>query len=863
MVVEIRNNNEAIERKLAKVYYKKNWQRNRILVMAIAMSIFLLYAVFSIAYGKLRSDYLIDVRGMGTAANVSLENGSVSQYEQMKELPYLSDVGVKKTVITGKYQDTWIGNLVYIDDTVYEKMLKPAVTDIYGFYPTKANEIMFPVRFFEQMGLGEPEIGMAILMELEFLNGEKENYSFVVSGYYTDYIDISISTPEVFVSKAFMETRQISTFPADKIMAVQGALEEGENMERQLYWDITMEYDSQQVFCENPMVKQSVEGLFGSMSIMLGCGAIVILCAFMLIYNVVSISMEKDIQEYGLLKVLGTTNVQLKRIAYRQNTRNIVCGSVVGGITSVVLVKVFLNSVLQDLFMQGLGKSDVNGFYPKYLIATIMLISLIAYLATGLALHRVLKWNAISSVKYVETNVSYNRKSIKSTGSMSLSRLAWRNITRSKKRLVISIISLLLAGTTAMGAAVIMRGTDITNKIENYPDFQLGILAGIFRYTDKVPTEFNDDTQILSPEVVDIILEMDGVEKETIEITRGSYACINFEQDEALYPRKESIGNTELGVAFATLQVVDEAYVLELEDYVKKYNLDVDIESLKNGTGCILLHYNEMSQILNEKAKDVLNMPIHFYSLDAYGDKTNIVSYENSSLECAGYLDVTDKYFPELQTTSMGNHINYFIMTKEAFQKLGFSEKIFDMSFDVQEDYQVVVNQKLSQIIQQENIKWREIGTDTFYLSTRYTLLLEEQNRIRMSSIMLSVLVMVIFAIGIMNFANTLAMNHVVRKKDIAIMECMGLTSKQKKQMIFIEGFVYWAIIFVGLLSLGSVAVWILGEVIKQKLLYFKFIYPWRLIFVLAVVMFLINLVLVWRMYCRDKKGTLRERLGT
>lgn len=861
MILEIRNNNQAIEKKLAKIYYKKNWQRNRILVIAIAMSIFLLYAVFSIADGKLRSDYLIDVRGMGTVATVSLENGSISQYEQMKELSYLSDVGVKKTVISGKYQNSWSGNFVYIDDTVYEKMLKPAVTDIYGSYPTKANEIMFPVRCFEQMGLGEPVLGMKIAMQLELSNGEKENYSFVVSGYYTDYIDVSTSIPEVFISKAFMEEREVALFPVDKIMAVQGTLEEGENMEMQLYWDITMEYDSQQVFCENPMVMQSIEGVFGSISIMVGCGIIVILCAFMLIYNVVSISMTKDIQEYGLLKVLGTTNVQLKRIAYRQNTMNIVSGGIIGGIISVVVVKIFLNSILQNLFMQGLGESDVSGFYPEYLIFAILLIFFIAYVATGLALRRVFKWNAIRSVKYIDTSVFFKRKSIKPTGGMSLSKLAWRNVTRSKKKLVISVISLLLAGTTAMGAVVIMRGTDITNRLEDELDFQLGILAGIFRYTDKVPMEFNDDTQIVSPEVVDIILKMDGIEIETIEITHGSYACINFEQDEALNPRGESIGKADLGVQFATIQIVDEDYVLELEEYAKSYKLDIDIESLRNGAGCILLHHDEMSQILNEKVKDVLGKPIHFYSLDAYGDKENVSSYKKGRLECAGYLDMTNKYFPKLQMTSLGNNINYFIMTEKAFQKLGFTEKVFDMAFDVKEDYQVEINQKLSQIIQKENVKWREMGTDTFYLSTNYNLLLAEKNRINMSNTIMSVLVIVVFAIGIMNFINTLAMNHEVRKKDIAIMECLGLTSRQKQQMIFMEGVFYWLIILAGLLSLGSAAVWILGKVIEQKLLYFKFVYPWKLLVVLALVFLLVNIVLVWRMYCKDNRRTLRERL--
>ena len=74
-----RNNNQTAVKDLARAYNRYNRQQNRILVLAAAMSVFLLYTAFSIAYGKIRSDYLIDLRGMGTAANVSLENGSQKQ----------------------------------------------------------------------------------------------------------------------------------------------------------------------------------------------------------------------------------------------------------------------------------------------------------------------------------------------------------------------------------------------------------------------------------------------------------------------------------------------------------------------------------------------------------------------------------------------------------------------------------------------------------------------------------------------------------------------------------------------------------------------------------------------------------------
>lgn len=855
--MEIQNNNRAVERKLSDAYYNENKARNIALIIAIAMAVFLLYASFSIADGKIRSNYLIDIRGMGTLATISLENGSETQYEQMKETSYLKDVGVKKNAAEGTVNGTWKGNLAYLDETAYEKLFAPAFTDIQGSYPVRENEIMMPVRCFEEMGIKKPKLGATVLIELQLENGNKKEGIFFVSGYYTDYIDAAVSVPEIFVSEAFLKQNQIALFPTDKIMAIQNSLDE--NIESRLYSDITMEYDSQQFYTENPMVMKSIEGMFGSLSIAVGCGILVILCAFLLIYNVVSISIGRDIRQYGLLKVLGTTNIQLKRIAYRQNIRNIIRGEFAGSIVGIVIVKLFLAKVLQKLFMQGLGKSDVSGFYIQYLFISILLVMVTAFLATSMAVRQVIKWNALYSIKYVGTDVSSNKKQIRSTNKMGILKLAWRNVTRSRKKLIVSIFSLVLAAITALCAVVIMTGTDITNKIEQNPDFQIGILAGIFRYPEKVPQEINDDTPVISEETLQTINNMDEIEKKTIVLTSGCYAVIDFSKDVALKPKQESMEGMESEQAFATIQIIDNNYISKLDKYVAEYNLDVDIEDLKNGTGCVLLHHNEMSQILNNKAKDSLGLPIHFYSLNAYGRQKDEDAYAKGTLSCAGYMDMTDTFFPKLQMTSIGNNINYFIMTREAFENLGLKEKYFDISFDVKDQDKATIHQKLSQIVQKENIKSGDM--DTFYLGANYLLLQTEQTKITTANIILGGLVLSIFLIGILNFVNTLATNFTIRKRELAIMESIGLSRSQKRKMLFMEGLLYWLITMGGIITLGSIVIWGLGIGIGHRLLYFKFLYPWETILILGVTLFVINMVMAQLAYCYDRKQSLTIRI--
>ena len=75
-----------------------------------------------------------------------------------------------------------------------------------------------------------------------------------------------------------------------------------------------------------------------------------------------------------------------------------------------------------------------------------------------------------------------------------------------------SQISILIGMIMALGSNVIMTGTDITNELEQNPDFEVGILTGVFRYPDKIPQEINDDTPVMTDEMIDDILSINVLE---------------------------------------------------------------------------------------------------------------------------------------------------------------------------------------------------------------------------------------------------------------------------------------------------------------------------------------------------------------
>ena len=83
--------------------------------------------------------------------------------------------------------------------------------------------------------------------------------------------------------------------------------------------------------------------------------------------------------------------------------------------------------------------------------------------------------------------------------------------------------------------------------------------------------------------MLDTIYKMEGVDQTAIKTAEGSYAVIDFLTDKALQPRRQSLDDPDKTLAFATLQIVDESYVTELERYAADNDLTVDMDWFAGG----------------------------------------------------------------------------------------------------------------------------------------------------------------------------------------------------------------------------------------------------------------------------------------
>ncbi|MGC4019955.1 MAG: hypothetical protein QM793_12505 [Muricomes sp.] len=385
---------------------KANRNRNKILIFAVVLAIFVLFSVFSVAKGKVVIDSIKNLRENGSAASAYLVNAKEEQYEKIMNLDYIEYVGQECSVGDWIQNDTPFATCKVLDKIGYEKIVKPAYDGIVGHYPADKKEIMLPKKLFESLGIQEPQIGMKLSVPIQFKSwsvndGNGLTEEFVLSGYYNDYIKESENIPTVYLSEKYLEEKEIAKYPEKLLITFKSKFLSDIQMERQLYQDVPLTDENQQFVGGYSISFQAVNQFIGGYGIAVLCTIIVLLSVYLLIYNVLSISFTKDIQYYGLLFTIGVTQKQVKKLLFRQNKEIIVKGSIIGGIASLLIGGIGFPILFRSLFLQQNGKISIQTIlYPQILMGAILIVIVLMLLANGHTMRKLKQLSPIEAYRY-------------------------------------------------------------------------------------------------------------------------------------------------------------------------------------------------------------------------------------------------------------------------------------------------------------------------------------------------------------------------------------------------------------------------------------------------------------------------------
>ena len=230
---------------------------------------------------------------------------------------------------------------------------------------------------------------------------------------------------------------------------------------------------------------------------------LIVFTGYLIIYNVFQISVAGDIRFYGLLKTIGTTPRQLRRIIRLQALAlsavgipiGLVLGWLIGGqLTPVIVAR--LNGIMP--------MTSVSPWIFAISAAFALLTVLISCRKPGRMAARV---SPVEAVRYTEGSSEKARAKGRKARKVSPFTMAWANLGRSKGKTVVTVLSLSLAVVLLTVTVNFAGGFDMDKYVSNFTasDF---IVANAGKF--QTSTVFSDE-QALPQSAIDAINAQGGI----------------------------------------------------------------------------------------------------------------------------------------------------------------------------------------------------------------------------------------------------------------------------------------------------------------------------------------------------------------
>ena len=791
MSIMFRNSNGALEKELAAEDYKAHPVRNRLAVLAVALSAILLSVTFSVGIGFVQTS----VRAMGASPGPGCDSAAIfgdeEILEKVRKQPQVDWAAYVRRCSSTRLHNREFQPLdVYLlaaDEVHYDKNM---VDLLVGAYPQTANEILLSDTMSDRLGL-EQQLGVPYTLKVVVQKDEEqveEEIPMTVCGYYRNPIrNCADVYEEIYTDESFIDVYN-PELPAgyDTIYVKLNNLN-----------PLKFGHDRGEKLFE---LNEIVEGNGGQhknsdmtlfviipMFLIIVC---IMFCGYFFIYNIFDISVVNDIQFYGELKTIGMSSKQLRRMLLWQMNRIACYGIVIGGLTGCMIGRTASGKIVESF-----AENIAMYYEPAGIAVTFLSGAVFAWLT--LLVSTLKPFRIACTISPVE---------------------AARYRARRKKG-VFSVISFALSGilflvvyTLAMGYSV---ETQVTRR--HNTDFQIrhkGILWSQ-----------NEPFDPISKELVEKLQDLEFAEDfRTYYIGRTKPDFVIQGAICWYFTSAEIVPEGELArdyIAYIKSNIpsgVDEPQMLNdrgnlpvnvcgmdaagLQDEMQWYTVlegSIDTDRFAEGTDIIYLRDGA-----NESRNQDRNME---YAVHA-GDEVNVTFYDDAA-DC-----YVDKKFTVMAIilnvdpygADNANKSNIWL-SQDTFRSIysDYENLVGAVTFngaDTLQDGWELSEQEKQEIVERvmEEDGNLQLMLDSVYQDRVY--FTEEKRIITVFGLFLTAIVGLI---GIANIINTVTTDVMARKVEYAAMQSIGMTGRQMERDIFRKyaGYIFTAFLLATVIGAG------------------------------------------------------------
>ena len=558
--------------------------------------------------------------------------------------------------------------------------------------------------------------------------------------------------------------------------------------------------------------------------VIVGIMLIVVLAGIITIYSVYYVSMNQRVREFGKLKAIGATKRQLRQIVLREGMGVALFAIPIGLLIGTVAVKVVLlqfvehakdSNVLITEAYKVVAKGEVQLYYWWIYLLAIAVTLCTVYLSLMKPMRMAAKVSEIEAMRY-QGGSKRQKSSRKGYQFLNIGRLTKRNLAENKKKSTITIVSMAVTGIFVM---MVARVLSCANPMESAKSSIVGQyeISPIVESGNKEHPEYEwaevQKNNPLNEGLKQQIEELDGVERvdvfTALKVSGG--------------PFEEKIG-TEF------INGVPEEYAEELKKGITEGN--VTYEELKSGDKVIL-----------DRAL------LHWYPDIKVGDKLKLNIHDGDNT-----------FQKEIEVAAIGEYgtgltnYNCLIMAKEGAEKLTINNSSSYFQVIADKDYDEALEASLQAIVD---------GSGRLQMRTWKNEYDTWENAIQMTRGACYAFIIILAAISIMNLINTMINSVHVRKKELGMMQAIGMSDRQLMKMLQLEGIFYTVGTLIISIGVGSLAGYPLFLYAKRTGMFdiSTYHYPVTAAIIIILTLFVIQMLLAIFIAKSVRKDSLIERI--
>ena len=786
------NDTSAITKKLAKESLKSEKRRNFMIIIAISLAAFLMSMCGTLFFAFQESQ-----NNMATF-QASYDNLTEDKIEKLRHQPEIEMVASLYNLGEIKMPEGYSLYLAYMDDAAcYIARNQFTLKD--GTMPSKENEIAVDRemvnKYFSNTAIGD---------KISFqINGKSQD--FVISGI-TESSTESQGNYSCYISKSFVENSS-NYNPAKYQSYVCFADADSTSKEilkeriASIGKEIGADYSLGFLFFRENM-GLSFENILTFVSL----SVLVLFAGITVIQSIFRISINEKIRNFGQLRTLGTTALQIKKMINYESRYlswlGIPPGIVLGAIVGTVL-----------------GSNEFSsGFSPINIPFVMIGVSIICTLMVKLSVRKPLKIAATTSPIEAVRYIAYRNapmQSRKHNKKISPYSLALLNLGRDKKKTASTLLSLIFGGLLLF----ISASAAVSNTPEQFVREKFFVNGGSFRiYLSEESVGKNEANNSLNESLREELLNTKGIQK--------------------IIPLRDSVGMCHYSINGN----VTEGMCDIISDQSTEGNFSFVEQHLIDGQ----MPKNQFEVLLTDG----------YMELGVTKGTPIKITNSGEEIECivSGFFD---KSFVGTENGTDAIDPANLIITQELAQQLFTNTENFAYSWEIITDK--TYNDEIESAIQQK-ITSKEKGLSICSYNDVVEYMESSMNLLFGSLQMLSLLILLF---GIINLINMTLSNHQARKQEISTLRSVGLSLKQLYRSLITEGLLYVLVSF-GIVLLVGIPIAIpvskaVGILFGMPNLSYQF--PTMQIGGYLLILILLQLILsVWEI--RDlKKRSLTEQM--